>query len=157
MNLGMGRDLSSSQLEVAGGPSLVGRGFHEGVPHGTSPQPDCRRRKRKSYFQCFTFDFFSIAVMKPGLLLKQYHPKSSRVGAPGNSNPLATIPVTVGMRPFRLSTDLPGLNDASEEDELIDALSEDELLEECLEEDPDEPIQEEALEVVEATSASRLD
>ncbi|KAJ8436971.1 hypothetical protein Cgig2_012258 [Carnegiea gigantea] len=42
-----------------------------------SPQPDSRRTKRKSYFQCLTFDFFSMAVIKPSLLLKQYHPKSS--------------------------------------------------------------------------------
>ncbi|KAJ8445072.1 hypothetical protein Cgig2_022592 [Carnegiea gigantea] len=33
--------------------------------------------KRKSYFQYFTFDFFLMAVMNPGLLLKQYHPKST--------------------------------------------------------------------------------
>ncbi|KAJ8426832.1 hypothetical protein Cgig2_025770 [Carnegiea gigantea] len=42
----------------------------------TLPQPDSWHRKRKSYFQYFSFDFFSMAVMKPGLLLKQYHPKS---------------------------------------------------------------------------------
>jgi len=61
------------------------------------------------------------------------------------------------MRPFHLSTDLPSPNDASEEEELVEALSEDELLEECLEEEPDEPIPEQALELVEATSASGLD
>ncbi|KAJ8422439.1 hypothetical protein Cgig2_019156 [Carnegiea gigantea] len=43
---------------------------------GTFPQPDSRWTKRKPYFQCFIFDFFSIAVMNPNLLLKQYHPKS---------------------------------------------------------------------------------
>ncbi|KAJ8446512.1 hypothetical protein Cgig2_027474 [Carnegiea gigantea] len=32
--------------------------------------------KRKSYFQCFTFDFFSMVIMKPSLLFNQYHPKS---------------------------------------------------------------------------------
>ncbi|KAJ8452004.1 LOW QUALITY PROTEIN: hypothetical protein Cgig2_016585 [Carnegiea gigantea] len=36
---------------------------------GTSPQPDSRRKKWKSYSQCFTFDFFSMAVMKPDLFL----------------------------------------------------------------------------------------
>jgi len=65
--------------------------------------------------------------------------------------------VTAGVRPFHLSTDLPGPNDALEEVELIDALFEDELLEECLEEEPDEPIPGQALELVEATLASGLD
>ncbi|KAJ8424981.1 hypothetical protein Cgig2_031930 [Carnegiea gigantea] len=54
--------------------------------------------------------------------------------------------------PFRFTTDLPGPNDASKEEELVDALSEEGLLEECLEEEPDE--HEEALELVEATLAS---
>ncbi|KAJ8434806.1 LOW QUALITY PROTEIN: hypothetical protein Cgig2_033528 [Carnegiea gigantea] len=61
-------------LEVTGHLSLFSRGLPK--RSGTSPQPDSRRTKRKSYFQCLTFDFFSMAVMKPGLLLKQYHPKS---------------------------------------------------------------------------------
>jgi len=61
------------------------------------------------------------------------------------------------MRPFHVSTDLPDPNDASEEEELVDALFEDELLEGCLDEELDEPILEEALELVEATLASRLD
>ncbi|KAJ8424901.1 LOW QUALITY PROTEIN: hypothetical protein Cgig2_007626 [Carnegiea gigantea] len=55
------------------------KGFCTGFPlfqSGMSPQSDALHRKRKSYFQCFTFDFFLIAVMKPGLLLKQYRPKS---------------------------------------------------------------------------------
>ncbi|KAJ8428834.1 hypothetical protein Cgig2_005899 [Carnegiea gigantea] len=59
-----------------------------------------------------------------------------------------------GARPFRLSTDLPGPNDASEEEKLVDALSKEELFKECLEEELNEPILEEALELVEATSAS---
>ncbi|KAJ8438016.1 hypothetical protein Cgig2_029997 [Carnegiea gigantea] len=42
----------------------------------TFPLPDSRWTKRKSYFQCFTFDFFLMAVINPCLLLKQYHPKS---------------------------------------------------------------------------------
>ncbi|KAJ8421185.1 hypothetical protein Cgig2_011313 [Carnegiea gigantea] len=62
-----------------------------------------------------------------------------------------------GVRPFRLSTDLPGPNGASEDEELMDALSEDELLDECLEEEPGEPVREEVLELVEAASASGLD
>ncbi|KAJ8421644.1 LOW QUALITY PROTEIN: hypothetical protein Cgig2_019217 [Carnegiea gigantea] len=61
------------------------------------------------------------------------------------------------MWPFHLSTDLPGPNDTSEEEELVDALSEDELLDECPEEELDEPILSEALELVEATSAFGLD
>ncbi|KAJ8423405.1 LOW QUALITY PROTEIN: hypothetical protein Cgig2_030572 [Carnegiea gigantea] len=53
---------------------------------------------------------------------------------PGNSDPSATISITISARPFRLSTDLPDPNDALEEEGLVDTLSEDELLEECLEE-----------------------
>ncbi|KAJ8449201.1 LOW QUALITY PROTEIN: hypothetical protein Cgig2_027203 [Carnegiea gigantea] len=69
------------KLEVVFLSSAVGSPdrFLTGLPSfqsRTSPQPDSRYTKRKSYFQCFTFDFFSIAVMKPGLSLKQYHPKS---------------------------------------------------------------------------------
>ncbi|KAJ8422035.1 LOW QUALITY PROTEIN: hypothetical protein Cgig2_027266 [Carnegiea gigantea] len=61
--------------------SAVGspKGFRTSSPSsrsGTSPQFDSRRKKRKSYFQYFNFDFFSMAVMKPALLLKQYHPRS---------------------------------------------------------------------------------
>ncbi|KAJ8433464.1 hypothetical protein Cgig2_014505 [Carnegiea gigantea] len=160
---------------------------------GTSPQPDSRHRKRKSYFQYFSFDFFSIAVMKPSLLLKQYHPKSpeyspgkryyfsradllslvmalggsekwllgpscgsKQVGAPGNSDPSATISVTGGMRPFRLGIEPPGLDDDSVE-ELVEAPSEDELLEECPEAELGEPDRKEVLELEEATSASVFD
>ncbi|KAJ8424508.1 LOW QUALITY PROTEIN: hypothetical protein Cgig2_017741 [Carnegiea gigantea] len=54
----------------------------KGVPHrlplfqsGMFTQLDSRWTKRKSYFQCFIFDFFSMAVIKPYLLLKQYHSK----------------------------------------------------------------------------------
>ena len=61
------------------------------------------------------------------------------------------------MRPFHLSTDLPSPNGASEDEELVDALSEDELLDERPEEEPGEPVPEEAQELVEATSASWLD
>ncbi|KAJ8434596.1 LOW QUALITY PROTEIN: hypothetical protein Cgig2_025022 [Carnegiea gigantea] len=70
------------KLEVTSCLSLLSRslnGFLIGLPSfqsGTSLQPDSRYTKRKSYFQCFTFDFFSMVVMKPDLLLKQYHPKS---------------------------------------------------------------------------------
>ncbi|KAJ8444097.1 LOW QUALITY PROTEIN: hypothetical protein Cgig2_025098 [Carnegiea gigantea] len=64
------------KLEVTGRPSLFSRGHPQGS--GTFPQPDSRWTKRKSYLQCFTFDFFSMAIIKPGLLLKQYHPKSPR-------------------------------------------------------------------------------
>ncbi|KAJ8419438.1 hypothetical protein Cgig2_027358 [Carnegiea gigantea] len=188
-----------------------------------SPQPDSRRKKRKSYFQYFTFDFFSMVVMKPGLLLKQYHPRSrvslgafwticmrhrfvlvqdlynhkmkgetetivkgrtidhytfckqlihggirlkdhegipsrqERVGAPGNSDPFATISVTSGARPFHLSTNLPGPNGTSEEEELVDALSEDELFDKLSEKELDEVVLEVELELVEAISASWLD
>ncbi|KAJ8433849.1 hypothetical protein Cgig2_032060 [Carnegiea gigantea] len=131
------------------------RGSARAFPHSSQGRPP------NLIPNCFTFDFFSMAVMKPDLLLKQYHPKSlvslgaflTRVGAPGNSDPSATISVTAGVLPFRLSTDLPDPNDASEEEGLTDVLFEDELLEECLEEEPDEPVPEEALELVEATSA----
>ncbi|KAJ8419665.1 hypothetical protein Cgig2_033947 [Carnegiea gigantea] len=54
------------------------KGFLTRLPSfqlGIFPQPDSRRTKRKSYFQYFTFGFFSMAVMKPSLLLKQYHSK----------------------------------------------------------------------------------
>ncbi|KAJ8423631.1 LOW QUALITY PROTEIN: hypothetical protein Cgig2_028490 [Carnegiea gigantea] len=189
MNLGMGRGLSSS-LRLS---STVGspKGFRTGFPSfqlGTSPQPDSRRRKGKAYFQHFSFDFFSMAITKPNLFLKQHHLKSplraawytaiylaggsftvasgsgitkeysagkryyfsradlfslgqgsdspgrpcgsEHVGAPGNSNPSATISVTGGVRPFRLGTEPPGPNDDSGE-ELVKAPSADELLEEC--------------------------
>ncbi|KAJ8423819.1 hypothetical protein Cgig2_017382 [Carnegiea gigantea] len=66
----MGLGLSSSRSP---------KGFLTGLPSfqsGTFPQPNSQRTKRKSYFPCFTFDFFSMAVMSPGLLLKQYRPKS---------------------------------------------------------------------------------
>jgi len=45
------------------------------------------------------------------------------------------ISTTASVQPFRLSTDLPDPDSASEEEELVDALSEDELLKECLEEE----------------------
>ncbi|KAJ8431068.1 LOW QUALITY PROTEIN: hypothetical protein Cgig2_017064 [Carnegiea gigantea] len=185
-----------------------------------------KRTKRKAYFQCSTFDFLSMAVMKPGLLLKQYHPKfpvslgalwtvSTRLNAgtnlfnhrmkrksetvvksyainnytfcgrlvhcgiclgdheegttsrgltsltwgrpsgqgsdcpdhsanpseaPGNSCPSATISAInpSGARPFLLSTDLPGADDTSGDEELVDAPSEDELLDELSEEELEE-------------------
>ncbi|KAJ8432898.1 LOW QUALITY PROTEIN: hypothetical protein Cgig2_014485 [Carnegiea gigantea] len=64
--------LSYVELEVTGLFSFLSHGFPEGVPKrftlsGTFSQPDSRRTKRKSYFQCFTFDFFSMAIMNPGL------------------------------------------------------------------------------------------
>jgi len=55
------------------------KGFLTGLSSfqtGMFPQPDSQRTKRKSYFKYFTFDFFSMAVMKPDLLLKQYHLRS---------------------------------------------------------------------------------
>ncbi|KAJ8444373.1 hypothetical protein Cgig2_019931 [Carnegiea gigantea] len=55
------------------------KGFLTGSPSfqsETFSQPDSRRTKRKSYFQYFTLDFFLMVIMNPGLLLKQYHPKS---------------------------------------------------------------------------------
>jgi len=61
------------------------------------------------------------------------------------------------VRPFHLSTDLPGPNGASEEEELVDALSKDELLDERSEEELGEPVPEEVLELVEATLAFGLD
>ncbi|KAJ8449193.1 hypothetical protein Cgig2_027195 [Carnegiea gigantea] len=66
--------LTYIKLEVTGYLSLLSRGFPKWS--GTSPQPDSRCTKRKLYFQCFTFDFFSMAIMKPDLLLKQCHPRS---------------------------------------------------------------------------------
>ena len=61
------------------------------------------------------------------------------------------------MRPFCLSTELPGSNGTSEEEGLVDALSEGEILDELSEEELDEVVPEVELELVEATSASRLD
>ncbi|KAJ8419332.1 LOW QUALITY PROTEIN: hypothetical protein Cgig2_015421 [Carnegiea gigantea] len=52
-------------------------------------------------------------------------------GAPGNSDPSTMISVIEGVQPFCLTTDLPGPNNASGEDELVEALSEDELRGEC--------------------------
>ncbi|KAJ8441263.1 hypothetical protein Cgig2_013678 [Carnegiea gigantea] len=66
--------LTYVKLEVTGHLSLFSRGLPK--RSGMSPPPHSWCMKRKSYFQCFTFDFFSMAVMKPGLLLKQYHPKT---------------------------------------------------------------------------------
>ncbi|KAJ8443429.1 hypothetical protein Cgig2_026216 [Carnegiea gigantea] len=75
--------LAYVELEVVSSPPLGGHGLPEGFrmgfplfQSGTSPQPNSWCKKRKSYFQCFTFDFFLMVVMKLGLLLKQYHPKS---------------------------------------------------------------------------------
>ncbi|KAJ8421064.1 LOW QUALITY PROTEIN: hypothetical protein Cgig2_006335 [Carnegiea gigantea] len=70
--LGIGQGLSSSQLEVAACLSFLGRRFPKGVPNrptlsGMFPQPSSRRRKRKSYFQWFTFNFFLMAVINPDL------------------------------------------------------------------------------------------
>ncbi|KAJ8445063.1 LOW QUALITY PROTEIN: hypothetical protein Cgig2_022583 [Carnegiea gigantea] len=70
------------ELEVAGRFPPFSRGFSKTVPNGFTLVPvrnisptDSRRTKRRSYFQYFTLDFFSMAVMNPNLLLKQYHPK----------------------------------------------------------------------------------
>ncbi|KAJ8441772.1 hypothetical protein Cgig2_009018 [Carnegiea gigantea] len=141
------------KLEVTGRLSLLSRRLPK--RSGMSSQPDSWCIKRKSYFQCFTFDFFSMVVMKPGLLLKQHHPKSPRVGAPRNSSPSATISVTypLGARPFLLSTDLPGADDRSGDEALVDSPSEDELLDEQSEEELEEVPLEVELEVVEATLA----
>ncbi|KAJ8420013.1 LOW QUALITY PROTEIN: hypothetical protein Cgig2_016913 [Carnegiea gigantea] len=53
--------LTYIEHEITGNSSFLSCGF----PEGTSPQPDSQRRKRKSYFQYFSFDIFLIAVMKP--------------------------------------------------------------------------------------------
>ncbi|KAJ8425914.1 LOW QUALITY PROTEIN: hypothetical protein Cgig2_033855 [Carnegiea gigantea] len=53
------------------------KGFLTGLPSfqsGTSPQLDSRWTKRKSYFQYFTFDFFSMAIMNPGLPRSLWEP-----------------------------------------------------------------------------------
>ncbi|KAJ8430927.1 hypothetical protein Cgig2_033555 [Carnegiea gigantea] len=42
---------------------------------GRSAQPMPRWINRKSYFQCFTFGFFSMAIIYLDLLLKQYQPR----------------------------------------------------------------------------------
>ncbi|KAJ8439393.1 hypothetical protein Cgig2_021807 [Carnegiea gigantea] len=96
--------------------------------------------------------------MKPGLLLKQYHPKSPRVGTPGNSGPFTTI---LGIGPtgkwfFLLRTDLPQEEDTSCEVELVDAPFEYECLDEPSEDEEDVP-PEVKLVLVEATSASGFD
>ncbi|KAJ8436719.1 LOW QUALITY PROTEIN: hypothetical protein Cgig2_027390 [Carnegiea gigantea] len=54
--------IAGSLLLLVGAP----KGFLTSLPSfqlGVVPQPDSRRTKRKSYFQCFTFSFFSIAVI----------------------------------------------------------------------------------------------
>ncbi|KAJ8429993.1 hypothetical protein Cgig2_033918 [Carnegiea gigantea] len=53
------------ELEITGHFSFLGRGLPKGLE--TFPQPDSRRTKRKSYIQCFIFDFCSMAVMNPDL------------------------------------------------------------------------------------------
>ncbi|KAJ8445590.1 LOW QUALITY PROTEIN: hypothetical protein Cgig2_018531 [Carnegiea gigantea] len=68
------------ELEITGRFSFLSRGLPKGIPNrltlsGTFPQPDSRRINRKSYFECFTFDRISMAIMNPSL--KQYHSKSS--------------------------------------------------------------------------------
>ncbi|KAJ8446501.1 LOW QUALITY PROTEIN: hypothetical protein Cgig2_027463 [Carnegiea gigantea] len=68
------------ELEAIFLSSAVGspKGFLTGLPSfhsGIFPQPDSWKTKRKLYFQYFTFDFFSMAVMNLNVLLKQYHPK----------------------------------------------------------------------------------
>ncbi|KAJ8437091.1 LOW QUALITY PROTEIN: hypothetical protein Cgig2_016445 [Carnegiea gigantea] len=67
---------------------------------------------------------------------------SERVGAPGNSNPSATISVTGDVRPFCLGTEPRGPNDDSV-GELVEAPSEDKLREECQEAKLGEPYREE--------------
>ncbi|KAJ8431709.1 LOW QUALITY PROTEIN: hypothetical protein Cgig2_005216 [Carnegiea gigantea] len=62
------------ELEVTGHFSFFSRRLHKGGPHRLTLVL-VRDTNRKSYFQCFIFDFFLMAVMKPGLLLKQYHPR----------------------------------------------------------------------------------
>ncbi|KAJ8441379.1 LOW QUALITY PROTEIN: hypothetical protein Cgig2_009087 [Carnegiea gigantea] len=176
------------ELEVAGHFPLLSRGFPEGVPNSrTFPQPDSRRTKRKSYFQYFSFDFFTMAVMNSDPLLKQYHPKSlvslgalwtvymrlnaraeqgresdcpdhvagpTGLGPPGTLVPFTTISGTspTRERPFRLSTDLPGVEGHSWDKELIDAPSEDQCLNDLSEEE-EEVSPEVELVLVEATSA----
>ncbi|KAJ8445038.1 hypothetical protein Cgig2_022558 [Carnegiea gigantea] len=75
INLGMGRGLSSSRIGRSSSPRPWAL-RNDSSRLGTCSQPDSRHKKRKSYFQYLTFDFFSLAIMKPGLLLKQYHPRS---------------------------------------------------------------------------------
>ncbi|KAJ8420207.1 hypothetical protein Cgig2_025831 [Carnegiea gigantea] len=168
---------------VAGSPKGLQTGFPS-FQSGTSPQLDSRHRKRKSYFQYYSFDFFLMVVMKPvlftipnpdllgGLLNRVNQAKcpgragpgkwlpglpygSERIWAPGNSSPSATISVTGGARPVCLGTDSTGPDDDLV-GELIEAPSEDELCEECPEAELPEPDREEVLELEEATSASGL-
>ncbi|KAJ8435911.1 LOW QUALITY PROTEIN: hypothetical protein Cgig2_013258 [Carnegiea gigantea] len=107
------------------------------------------------YFQYFSFDFFSMAVMKPDLLLKQYHPKSPvSLGAlwtvrtrpnarleqnlPNYRMQGKTETVVEGCPIYRYTlggrlihgTEPPSPNDDSGE-ELVETPSEDELLEEA--------------------------
>ncbi|KAJ8450530.1 hypothetical protein Cgig2_020167 [Carnegiea gigantea] len=184
------------KLKVMGRLSLLSCGLPKWSR--TYPQPDCRCTKRKSHFRCFNFNFFSIAVMKPGLLLKQYHLKSpvslgvlwtvcmrvnaraeqmkrkpetvvksraitkvypasrrsERVWAPGNSGPSATN--HSGAQPFLLSTDLPGANGPSGNEELVDTPSEDEL-QGTVRRGARGGLPEVELEIVDATSAPSLD
>ncbi|KAJ8441273.1 hypothetical protein Cgig2_013688 [Carnegiea gigantea] len=210
-NLGMSRGLSSSCIS---GPSSFPRSWappRGSSRSGTSPQLDSQRKKRKLYFQYFTFDFFPMAVMKPDLFLKQYHPRHVfvliqdlynhrmkgkievvvkgraidrytfcgrlihngicledhevttrtiirvRAGwSPGEFRPFHHDLYYLRHMTFRLSTDFPGPWGTSEEEELVDTPSEDKLLDELLEEELDVAVPEIELELVEATSASRL-
>ncbi|KAJ8427426.1 hypothetical protein Cgig2_019038 [Carnegiea gigantea] len=188
--LGDGPGLSPS---LTGRLSLLSCRLPKRVSHRFTLVPVRNRTKRKLYFQCFTFDFFSMAVIKPGLLLKHYHPKSpdlynhrmkrksetvvksrtindntfygrlihygirlrdhegissGQKGQPSSqesdcevhpadlSGACAIISVInpSGAQSFLLSTDLPGADDPSGEEELVDAPSEDELLDERSEE-----------------------
>ncbi|KAJ8438963.1 LOW QUALITY PROTEIN: hypothetical protein Cgig2_018874 [Carnegiea gigantea] len=74
--LGALHGLNCLSHKLGDGPRPVALTYVK-LESGTSSQLDSRRTKRKSYFQCFTFDFFSMAIMKPDLLLKQHHPRSS--------------------------------------------------------------------------------
>ncbi|KAJ8433170.1 LOW QUALITY PROTEIN: hypothetical protein Cgig2_023814 [Carnegiea gigantea] len=71
--------------------------------------------------------------------------RSERVGVPGNSSPSATISGIdpTGVWPLSLSTNLPGVEGSSRDEELVDAPSEDECLDDLSEEQEDVPLKEE--------------
>ncbi|KAJ8435716.1 LOW QUALITY PROTEIN: hypothetical protein Cgig2_002673 [Carnegiea gigantea] len=119
--------------------------------------------KRKSYFQCFTFDFFSMAVMKPGLLflglLGAVWTVYTRLNA--HAEPVKSRARNSYTSRERLIHGGICLGDhkgaPGRQEELVDAPSKDELLNELSEEELEEAFYEVGLVLVVATSAPSLD
>ncbi|KAJ8437848.1 hypothetical protein Cgig2_000402 [Carnegiea gigantea] len=146
---GCGHDLSRCQfIFIENLPSHRMQGKANAVVEGC-----LGRRYYFSSADLFSADLFSLATaLGSGKWLPGPSCGSERVGAPGNSNPSATISMTRGVWSFRLGTELPGLSDRGGE-ALIEAPSEDELLEECPVAQLGEPDYVAELELEEAVSA----